>query len=243
MSDSVEAPPGGELMAEGLAHTARGLAQLATAALAAAQMGVRVHHQREEAGRSDDQVRADAARSELRARYAADRAAWAPGLEPHFATHASAERAMAVWGAAQPWLDHDRSAAQASAAAEHRLGLLHPDVIVQYQQFRDDGVGAHDAMAGAIEAARTLAEDQRGQAQRDLGAVDLASTPQIDERSEGAERGAAHQELSDASTAQAQSLVGQAYPRSIHHALQTKAGPSPAPTLRQAPPARPSRSR
>ena len=146
-------------------------------------------------------------------------------------------------GAAQPWADHDRSAGQALAAAEERLAQLHPDVMAQYRQLRDEGMSGHDAMAGAVEAARTLAEEQRFDAQRDLGAVDLASTPQVDERSEGAERGAASLELSDAANAKAASLVGRAYPHSIHRALQTKADPTAAPAARQARSASPARRR
>ncbi len=233
MSDHLEVP-GGDPLREGLGHTGRGLAQLATAAMAAAQMGVRVRQQREDAQRVEDHQRADAARVRMRAQHGAARLEWAPGLERSFAVSASASDAVAVWGAAQPWADHDRSAGQALAAAEERLAQLHPDVMAQYRQLRREGMSGHDAMAGAVEAARTLAEEQRFEAQRDLGAVDLASTPQVDERSEGAERGAASLELSDAANAQGASLVGRAYPPSIHQALQTKARPTAAPATRQA---------
>ncbi len=153
----------------------------------------------------------------------------AGALEPSFPDHASARDAMAAWAAAQPWVERDRSADQALAVAEERLAVLHPDVMAQYRQLRDHDMGAHDAMAGAVEAARVLAEEQRFEAQCDLGVADLASTPQLDERAEGAERGAAHLELSDAANAQAAGLVARAYPQDIFQALQTKADPTAAP--------------
>lgn len=238
MSDT-EAGPGADPFAEGLGHSARSVAQLATAAMAAAQAVIRIRQQREAARASEDLARAGIARADLRADYADARQQWSSGLEADFSTGADLETAAGVWIAAEPWADCDVYAGQALAAAEDRLAHLHPDVMVHYHQFREGGMDSHDAMAGAAQAMRTLGEEQRFEAQRDLAPADVASTPQLDERSEGAERASAHLELSDAASAQAAGLVGQAYPQNIHQALQshTTAAPVAARSSRPAAPA------
>ena len=339
---------GGSPMAEGLGEAGRGAAQVAAAAMMAMQMWTRVQDQREQARMVEDQQQAERARAELRTEQAAARLGWAPALERDFGSTATTADAMGAWAAAQPWIDHDPSAAEASRQAEARLDQLQPDLMAKYRahtgaglappaamveaghdvdqaryqaflppepmrgidpglyEVRNDlgvddtlrawdaarpwaarypdaseamgraeeqlrrlrpagmaqyddarAMGAEpvDAMRAALpelrtqvwqdevavvqrldsgqaEADRTVGDQQRAAAHDDFSQPDLASTPDVNERTTAAGHGADHQELSDARTAHADSLVGQAYPVTIHTALATKAGPAPAPAAR-----------
>lgn len=342
---------GGNPFSEGLGEAGRGAAQVAAAAMLAMQMWVRAREQREQARMTEDTQRAEQARAQLRTDQAAARVAWAPGLERDFPRTATTADAVGVWSAAQPWVDHDASAAEAAQRAEARLEQLQPDLMAEYRGYRDEGLRPPEAMMeagrtvsapawqdvldpakrehmgvddtlrawsaarpwaasspqpegqwsprseqaaqamgeaeaqlrrlrpvamadydeargmgtpaldamqaalpqlreqvwqdevavtgrldpGAADAARSVAQEQRGEALHDFDQPDLPSTPAIDERVAAATHGAEHQELSDARGAQAQSLVGRAYPQTIHTALATtRGGPAQAPAARLA---------
>lgn len=339
---------GGNPLAEGLGEAGRGAAQVAAGAMMAMQMWIRAREQREQAAEVEDRQRSEQARAQLRTDQAAARAGWAPGLERDFPRSATTADAAGVWSAAQPWVEHDTTAAEASQRAEARLEELHPELMEEYRAYRGDGLRPPEAMMeagrtvssagwqdildpgkretmgvddtlrawaaarpwaasapqpegqwsprseqaaqamgeaeaqlrrlrpaamadydearaygvpaleamqaaapqlrehvwqdevglsgtlnpGAAEAARTVAQEERGEALHDFDQPDLASTPDVDERATAATHGADHQELSDARGAQAQTLVGRAYPQTIHTSLATKAGPAKAPGAR-----------
>jgi hypothetical protein len=350
---------GGNPLSEGLGDAGRHAAELAAAAAMAMQMWTRARDQREQARMVDDQRASDAARGQLRADQAAARLAWAPALEPEFARSATAADAMGAWSAAQPWVDYDPSAADASQRAEARLTELHPDLMEQYRAYRQEemvppaamleagrtvsawdwqdvldpakrqdmgvdetlrawgaarpwaaaapqpegqwsprseeaaqamgeaearlrtlrpvamagydearsmGVEPLEAMqaaapelrqqvwqdeiavrgrldSGEADADRTVAQQQRSEAAHDLAQPDLRSTPGVDERAVGATQGANHHELADARGAQAESLVGKAFPETIHTALAARGAAAPAPAARLTRSAAPSSGR
>jgi len=61
-----------------------------------------------------------------------------------------------VWAAAQPWVDYDLTAQEAARRTEERLAVLHPQLIVRYQQGIAEGLEPVDAMADACTILGTL---------------------------------------------------------------------------------------
>jgi hypothetical protein len=229
----------GNVLGGAIGETAQTAAQLATTAATAAQTVARVRAWRLAADHARDQATADAERAVLRSEHAAGRLTWAPGLEPSFRRTASGPEAAAVWGAAQPWIEHDPSAREAARRAEQRLGVLYPHLSVQYEQRLADGLDPVDAMAyatadlGPIDvngaaAARALAGDERGEAQQDSASPDVIATVSVDEHSQGLHAGATHAAVSETASARAALLAAQAYPRPLRGALGR--APSTGPT-------------
>lgn len=109
-----------------------------------------------------------------------------------------------------------------------------PAVRVEDQPVEVVGAG-HGHDRGAAEAARTVAQEERGEALQDLSRRDLASTPGVNERATAAVLGADHQALSDARHAQAETLVGRAYPQTIHAALAARVETASSPAKPLAP--------
>lgn len=205
----------------------------------------------------DREVSTAQAQEQLRGQAAAAQAPLA-NLEAGM-DRAQTTEALQAWSVAQPWRDHLRSASDVAEQAERRLSTLQPDLMRQYQQnladqnqrgpidnsVRADAmvdasrdvvlrqeevvVAGRPADVGAAAADRSAAMQERQAAQEDFGQPDLASTPNVDERSVGAAHGADHQELSDARAAQAESRVGRAYPETIHTALTARSSASSAP--------------
>jgi hypothetical protein len=146
-----------------------------------------------------------------------------------------------VWAATQPWVDHDPTAHEAARRAEERLGVLHPELIVRYQQRIADGMEPADAMAeatavltassGDVNAAATaqaVAGDERGEALRDSAIPDVAATPSVDEHSQAVHGAASHAAVSDVASARAALLAAQAYPQLLRGALARGLRASPA---------------
>lgn len=225
----------GNLLGGAIGETTQTAAQLATIAATAAQTMARVRARRLTVDHAHDQADADAERAVLRTEHAAARLAWAPGLERPFAA-ASAPEAAAVWVAAQPWRDHDRSAQEAAQRAEERLAVLYPQLMVRYEQRLADGLEPVEAMADAATilvdpngaaAARALAGDERGEAQHDAATPDVAVTASVDEHTQGIAAAAPHAAVSDTAQARAALLAAQAYPQPLRGALGRAARTGP----------------
>ncbi len=153
MSDMMDHQHPGNLLVEGASHGAARAGELAGLLMMAAQHAARAREQRLQAELANSQQEADAQRAQLRADHAADRLRWAPALERDFAAGATAHEAMGAWTAAQPWVEHDPSAAQAANRAEERLAVLHPDLMEEYRGYRADDMEPTQAM---LEAGRTV---------------------------------------------------------------------------------------
>jgi hypothetical protein len=188
-----------------------------------------------------DQATADAERAALRTEHAAARLRWGPAFERSFRTASTAEVA-AVWAATQPWVDHDPTAHEAARRAEERLGVLHPELIVRYQQGVAAGLEPVDAMAeataplgpslgdvNAAAAAWAVAGDERGEALRDSAVPDMAATLSVDEHTQGLQMAATHAAISDTAAARAALLGAQAYPRPLTGALGRNVRTTPRP--------------
>ena len=162
---------------------------------------------------------------------------------------------LRVWDAARLFAERDPQAQEAMTRAEDQLRRLRPAPMADYDQARTMGaepLAAMQAVApdlrqqvwqdeiavpgrldtGEAEADRTVAQQQRGEAAHDLARADLPSTPGVDERAVGATQGANHHELADARGAQAESLVGKAFPETIHTALATRGAAATSPAAR-----------
>jgi len=153
MSEMMDHQHPGNPLVEGAGDGVSRVGQMAGLLMMAAQHAARAREQRLQAELAADERAADAQRAQLRADHAADRLRWAPALEREFATGATAQEAMVAWTAAQPWVEHDASAAQAATRAEERLGVLHPELIEEYRAYRADDMEPTQAM---LEAGRTV---------------------------------------------------------------------------------------
>ncbi|HEV8628077.1 MAG TPA: hypothetical protein VG034_26885 [Acidimicrobiia bacterium] len=222
----------GNLLGGAIGETTQAAAQLATILATAAQTALRLQTHRFEVDQAADQAAADVQRVELRREHTAARLDWAPALQPGFKTSGSTTDAATLWASAQPWVDHDPSAREAARLAEERLGVLHPELIVRYQERLADGLDPIDAMVVATvvltptpddvngaAAARAVAGDERGDALQHAAVPDVAATASVDEHTQGIYAGATHAAVSDAASARAALLAAQAYPQPLRVAL------------------------
>ena len=230
----------GNLLGGAIGETTQAAAQLATILATAAQTTLRLQTRRFEVDRAADQAAADVQRVELRREYTAAQREWAPAWQPDFKTSASTTNAATVWASAQPWVDHDPSAREAARLAEERLGVLHPELIVRYQERLADGLDPIDAMVVATvvlpptpddgngaAAARAVAGAERGEALQHAAVPDLAATVGVDEHTQGIQASATHTAVSDAASARAALLAAQAYPRPLRASLPRASHPAP----------------
>jgi hypothetical protein len=219
----------GNVLGGAIGETTQTAAQLATIAGTAAQTVARMRARHLAADQARDQAAAQAERAMLRSEHAAARLGWAPALERPF-NSASAGEAAAVWAAAQPWVDHDRSAREAARRAEERLTVLDPQLIARYQERLAEGLAPVEAMVDAImlpapadlggaAAARALAGDERGEAQRHAATPDVAATVSVDEHTQGFHAGATRTATSDGAVARAALLAAEAYPQPLRTVL------------------------
>lgn len=213
----------GILLGGAIGDTTQTAAQLATIVATAAQTMARMRARQLETDRASDQAATNAERAALRSEHAASRLTWNPAFERSFRTSASAAEAAHVWAAAQPWVERDSTAQEAVRRAQERLGVLHPELMVGYQQSLADGMEPVDAMVEATvaltrspgdlnapAAARAIAADERGEALEDSAVPDVAATVSVDEHSQGIHAGANHAVASDAASARAALLATQA---------------------------------
>jgi hypothetical protein len=217
----------GNLLGGAIGETTQTAAQLATVAQTVARMGAR----QLTTAAARNQTAADADRAVLCSEHAAARLRWGLAFERSF-NAASAVDAASVWGATQPWVDHDPTAHEAARRAEERLAILYPQLIARYQQGIADGLEPVDAMAeataaltlspadvNAAAAARAIAGDERGEALLDSAAPDVAATVSVDEHTQGAYAGATHAAVSETASARAALLAAQAYPQPLRGTL------------------------
>jgi hypothetical protein len=92
--------------------------------------------------------------AQIRAEKDADRAGWAPALDPSWLREATIVDAAQAWGAAMPYADrampwHEPAAATAMTRCEERLRDLHPYAMARYDRLRSDGLGPAEAMREA----------------------------------------------------------------------------------------------
>src|ERR1017187_3193303 len=92
--------------------------------------------------------------AQIRAEKDADRAGWAPALDPTWLRQATIVDAAQAWGAAMPYADrampwHEPAAATAMTKCEERLRDLHPYAMARYDRLRSDGLGPAEAMREA----------------------------------------------------------------------------------------------
>ena len=92
--------------------------------------------------------------AQIRAEKDADRAGWAPALDPTWLRQATIVDAAQAWGAAFPYADravpwHEPAAATAMTRCEERLRHLHPYAMARYDRLRSDGLGPAEAMREA----------------------------------------------------------------------------------------------
>jgi hypothetical protein len=92
--------------------------------------------------------------AQIRAEKDADRAGWAPALDPTWLRQATIVDAAQAWGAAMPYADrampwHEPAAATAMTRCEERLRDLHPYAMARYDRLRSDGFGSAEAMREA----------------------------------------------------------------------------------------------
>jgi len=140
------------------------VALAATAAEAMAQIAAARAAQRAER----DGREAAATRTELRARYACDRLAWAPMLKPASRDIADVPTTGRAWAAAQSWRG-DPEADQAATLATDRLRQLRPDVMRLYDRAVAEGRGPVEAMRDAAPLMdRADARHDPGQARQAL---------------------------------------------------------------------------
>lgn len=127
-----------------------------------------------------DQRARRALNAQVRAEREADRARWAPALDPAWRGNASLIDTAQAWGAALPYADrnvpwHEPAATTAMTRCEERLRQLHPYAMAHYDRLRSEGLGPTEAMR---EAAPLFAHHPRP---RDASAVPrpmLETTPQ-----------------------------------------------------------------
>jgi hypothetical protein len=123
---------------------------------------------------------------------------------------ASATEAAGVWAAAQPRVDHDPIAREAARQGEERLGTVHPNLIIGYEQRLADGLDPVDVMvdetavlafspgdANAAAAARAIAADERRETLHDSAVPDVAATPSVEEHPLGVKVRATHVGVAD----------------------------------------------
>src|SRR5437588_512346 len=149
---STEETAGGNPLAEGLVY-ARAVAEIATLIMVGLTASTRLREQRLQVHRGSD---VDANRVRIESSHADARLAWAPGLEPDFAS-ATGRQAAAVWVAAEPWAVHDPEADEAMRSAEERLTALYPEPMANYKQRLAAGADRFDAMSAVAAQLRQRA--------------------------------------------------------------------------------------
>ena len=120
--------------------------QVGSFAMTAAQ--VYAYHRRAQAritAEQDHRARR-ALNAQVRAERDADRARWAPALDPAWLRNASLIETAQAWGAALPYADrnvpwHEPAAATAMTRCEERLRHLHPYAMAHYDRLRSEGLG------------------------------------------------------------------------------------------------------
>jgi hypothetical protein len=120
------------------------------------------------------------------------------------------------------------------------LGVVHSELIDRYQERVADDLDPIGAMVVATvvltptpddvngaAAARAVAGDERGEALRDSAVPDVATTPSVDEHTQGIHAGATHAAVSDAAAARAALLAAQAYTQPLRAGLARALHASP----------------
>jgi hypothetical protein len=139
---------------DAMGHGLQRAVQITSCAVTAAQVYLYQQRTQGMATAERDERTRRALNAQIRADTEADRAAWAPALNPDWLRRADLLQTAAVWGAAMPYADrsvpwYQPAAAAAMRRTEDHLRDLHPYAMAYYDRLRNNGTDPADAMRQA----------------------------------------------------------------------------------------------